>query len=107
MKTSAARAGDNFHPIYSLSSRAAHEALDEIVDPDLDAIVMLGTGMPTLAPIARTPFQGRTPVLSCMFCLVWAGVTLLDDAPPTAASLKHWLTGDWWRSRALAASPLG
>ncbi len=102
-KTSAARPGDNFHPIYSLPSGAARQALDEMTDPELDAIVMLGTGMPTLAPIAQTPFRGRAPVLSCMFCLIWAGVTLLDGAPPSADGVKSWLNGDWWKARALAA----
>ena len=103
-KTSAARPGDHFHPIYSLPSGAARQALDQMGDPNLDAIVMLGTGMPTLAPIAQTPFIGRTPVLSCMFCLIWAGATLLDGARPSAASLDHWLGGDWWKARALAAT---
>jgi maleate isomerase len=98
-KTSAARPGDNFHPIYSLSSDAASQALDEIEDTDLDAIVMLGTGMPTLASIGRTPFHHGAPVLSCMFCLIWAGVILLDNAAPDPDSLKSWLTGDWWRKR--------
>ncbi|MGZ5854492.1 MAG: maleate cis-trans isomerase family protein [Xanthobacteraceae bacterium] len=104
VKTSAARPGDNFHPIYSLPSGAARLALEEIKDLDLDAIVMLGTGMPTLAPIAQTPFHGRAPVLSCMFCLIWAGVMLLDNAEPSAENVKLWLTGDWWKRRvALAA----
>ena len=101
-KTSAARAGENFHPIYSLPSGAAREAIDEIKDNTLDAIVMLGTGMPTLLPIAQTPYHGRAPVLSCMFCLIWAGVTLLDGKEPNGESLKHWLAGEWWKSRALA-----
>ena len=98
-KTSAARPGENFHPIYSLSSEAAAQALSEINEPRLDAIVMLGTGMPTLAAISRSPFHGGAPVLSCMFCLIWAGVVLLERAEPTRAGLEDWLTGDWWRGR--------
>ena len=61
-KTSAARKGDNFHPIYSLPAGAARQALDEMPTDGLDAIVMLGTGMPTLPPIAQTPYHGRAPV---------------------------------------------
>lgn len=99
VKTSAARPGDNFHPIYSLPSGAARQALDEITDPNLDAIVILGTGMPTLAPIAQTPFHLGAPVFSCMFALIWASMVSLDGAPPDADGLKHWLTGDWWRGR--------
>jgi maleate isomerase len=104
-KTSASRTGEHFHPIYSLPSIAARDAIEEIDDDTLDAVVMLGTGMPTLFPIAQTPFHGRAPLLSCMFCLIWASVTLLDGEEPTAESLIRWLTGDWWKSRALAILP--
>lgn len=103
-KTSAARTGENFHPIYSLPSDAARQAVDEI-DADLDAIVMLGTGMPTLVPIAQTPYRGRAPVLSCMFSLIWAGITLLDGKAPSADNLKEWLEGGWWKSRVLESVP--
>ena len=98
-KSSATREGDNFHPIYSLPSGAASEALEEIATPDLDAIVMLGTGMPTLAPIAATPFHHGAPVLSCMFCLVFAGVMTLEGRTPTRTDLEEWLEGEWWRAR--------
>ena len=100
-KTSAAREGENFHPIYSLPSGAARQAIDEI-NTELDAIVMLGTGMPTLVPIAQMPYHGRTPVLSCMFCLIWAGVTLLDGQQPSADSLRE---GSWWKARVLSSVP--
>ena len=43
-----------FHPIYSLEGSAATKALRSLEGKPLDAIVMLGTGMPTLAPIAET-----------------------------------------------------
>jgi maleate isomerase len=98
-KVSAAQPGDNFHPIYSLPSGAAQEALDKIKDPSLDAIVMLGTGMPTFGPIARTPFLGKTPVLSCMFALIWANIVALDKREPTGEDLHKWLNGRWWRDR--------
>ena len=62
-------------------------------------VVMLGTGMPTLAPIAHTPVHRGAPVLSCMFCLIWAGVLLASGAKPSAVSLNEWLSGDWWRQR--------
>ena len=103
-KTSAARAGENFHPIYSLPSGAAHQAIDEITT-DVDVIVMLGTGTPTLVPIAQTPYRGRAPILSCMFCLIWAGVTLVDGRKPSADNLKEWLEGVWWKKRVLESGP--
>ena len=60
---------------------------------------MLGTGMPTLAPIARTPFKGRTPVLSCMFCIIWLSLALAAGRKPDADDLLTWVRGDWWRER--------
>jgi maleate isomerase len=98
-KTNASGATLDFHPIYSLPSGSAQLALDAIDATDLDAIVMLGTGMPTLAPIARTPFKGRTPVLSCMFCIVWLSLALAAGRKPDADDLLAWVRGDWWRER--------
>lgn len=98
-KTNATGATHQFHPIYSLPSGSAQRALDDIEDDDLDAIVMLGTGMPTLAPIARTPFKGKTPVLSCMFCVVWLSILLAARETADTESLRAWLKGAWWRER--------
>jgi maleate isomerase len=98
-KTNATGATHEFHPIYSLPSGSAQQALDEMEDDSLDAIVMLGTGMPTLAPIARTPFKGKTPVLSCMFCVVWLSVLLAARETADRQSLYDWLNGAWWRER--------
>ena len=98
-KTNASGATLDFHPIYSLPSGSAQRALDEIDATGLDAIVMLGTGMPTLAPIARTPFKGRTPVLSCMFCIIWLSLALAAGRKPDADDLLAWVRGDWWRER--------
>jgi maleate isomerase len=99
MKTNATGATHAFHPIYSLPSGSAQLALDKMPDDELDAIVMLGTGMPTLAPIARTPYKGRTPVLSCMFCVVWLSMVAGVGEEPTKESLHEWLKGAWWRQR--------
>jgi maleate isomerase len=98
-KTNATGATHEFHPIYSLPSGSAQHALDDMEDDSLDAIVMLGTGMPTLAPIARTPFKGKTPVLSCMFCVVWLSVLLAAREKADRQSLYDWLNGAWWRER--------
>ena len=40
-----------FHPIYSIPAADAQQGLDRLAGKRLDAIVMLGTGMPTLEPI--------------------------------------------------------
>ena len=85
-----------FHPIYSLEGSAATKALRSLEGKPLDAIVMLGTGMPTLAPIAETIGWPGPPVMSCNLCLAWRVVEALDDRPPDAATLEPWLRGTDW-----------
>jgi maleate cis-trans isomerase len=65
---------DEFHPIYSIPAANARQGLDQLESKRLDAIVMLGTGMPTLEPILERPQVGGAPVMSCMLCLGWASI---------------------------------
>jgi maleate cis-trans isomerase len=88
-----------FHPIYAMSGEGAHEALMALDPSGLDAIAMLGTGMPTLTPIARTPFHGGVPVLSCMLALAWRSVCALDGAAPSQDNLLAWVRGEGWAAR--------
>ena len=104
---------DAFHPIYSLTGNSARDAmsslLHEPLDAPLDAIVLLGTGMPTLAPLAERAAQikrdatTKPPVLSCMLCLAWRTKLAADGDAPSAENLAPWLAGDGWTDR-LAAS---
>jgi hypothetical protein len=88
-----------FHPIYAMSGEGAHQALTALDPRGLDAIAMLGTGMPTLAPIRRTPFHGGVPVLSCMLALAWRATCALDGAAPDAESLLAWVRAEGWGAR--------
>ncbi len=88
-----------FHPIYSLSGSNAGRALQELEPKTLDAIVMLGTGMPTLRPMAAAIGWGGAPVMSCNLCLAWRAVTALDGATPSADTLNSWLRGEPWAAR--------
>jgi maleate cis-trans isomerase len=88
-----------FHPIYSLGGANALEALQTLKDKPLDAIVMLGTGMPTLRPIADVIGWGGPPVMSCNLCLAWRAVEALDGRAPSRAALEPWLVGDGWAAR--------
>jgi maleate isomerase len=88
-----------FHPIYSLQGSAAVQALRSLECQPLDAIVMLGTGMPTLRPIAGAIGWGGAPVMSCNLCLAWRAVEALDRHEPRASTLKPWLGGDGWVDR--------
>jgi maleate isomerase len=91
-----------FHPIYSLDDASAAQALDTLEHKPLDAIVMLGTGMPTLDSIARTIGWGGAPVMSCNLCLAWRVVEALDGVEPRGSTLKTWLAGERWVDRLMA-----
>jgi maleate cis-trans isomerase len=95
-----------FHPIYSLGGSAAAQALRTLEQTPLDAIVMLGTGMPTLQPIAGSIGWRGAPVMSCNLCLAWRCVEALDRREPHVSTLRPWLSGDGWVKR-LEASRSG
>jgi maleate isomerase len=90
---------DSFHPIYSLTASSAAQALGALEHRPLDAIVMLGTGMPTLASIAQVIGWNGPPVMSCNLCLAWRVVEALDRREPRGATLPSWLDGEGWVDR--------
>ena len=87
-----------FHPIYALRTDAATGMLDALgALDDVDAVLLLGTGMPSLAPLLQAHQARRgTPVLSSMLCLAWKAV---ETAEPGACSLDDWLSGRHWAAR--------
>lgn len=88
----------SFHPIYALSAAQAGGVLDELGSlTGVDAVVMLGTGMPTLEPLLRANRGAKgVPVLSCMLCLAWKAVELVS---PGRHSVQSWLEGAHWAHR--------
>lgn len=92
----------DFHPIYSLLASNAAEALAKLRRPEHDAIVMLGTGMPTLKPIADVAGDGGPPVLSCMLCLAWRSVQQIEGQNPSAKTVRALSNGDGWAERLAA-----
>ncbi len=93
---------DAFHPIYGLGSDAASQALQSLRNNPLDALVLLGTGMPTLLPIAGAIGAGGAPVMSSNLCLAWRVIEALDGQAPRAATLEAWLAGEGWVPRLMA-----
>jgi maleate isomerase len=96
-EASAWRESSAFHPIYSLSAAAADKALAELEGLDVDAVLMLGTGMPTLRAIAGRPLVGTAPVLSCMLCVAWRAVAFCDPSMDTPEALRAWTQGAHWK----------
>jgi maleate isomerase len=90
---------DEFHPIYSIPAVNARQGLDELESKRLDAIVMLGTGMPTLQPVLERPEVGGAPVMSCMLCLGWASIDAVRGRKPDAAALLDFVRGGNWGAR--------
>ena len=71
---------------------------------NLDAIVMLGTGMPTLEPILDRPEVGGAPVMSCMLCLGWASIDAVRGRQADADALRAFIRAEGWGERLRARS---
>lgn len=94
---------EGFHPIYARQSDSLDIALAENSKAvaAADAVVILGTGMPTLATISRYRAETRasTPLLSCMLCLGWKSAIMLGASSNDLQTLLAWSRGDEWSSR--------
>lgn len=97
--TSAFNAESDFHPIYSLGASAAQSALDAAAGDRADAVVMLGTGMPTLGSILTHATSSDVPVLSCMSALAWRSLAVFDPVLRDKAAARHYFAGAGWRER--------
>lgn len=96
---SAYSAGDSFHPIYSLSAASARSVLGEASGADVDALVLLGTGMPTLGPILSQAGNDRPLALSCMSALAWRSLAIFDPCLMETDGARDYLRGRVWCSR--------
>ncbi|WP_372623330.1 hypothetical protein [Falsiroseomonas sp.] len=97
------RHSQEFHPIYSLPSDATRLGMAHLAGAQADAIVVLGTGLPSLAPIAATPRMGGKPVLSSMLCMGWRLFALAGAWPGDGAGLLRFAEDPGWRRRLAAA----
>jgi maleate cis-trans isomerase len=68
--TGAFDAASKFHPIYDLPASSAKDALAALDLNTVEAVVMLGTGMPTLGPILAYASDSTVPIRR------WPGVRL-------------------------------
>lgn len=87
-----------FHPIYSLSGNASRSGLAALEHADVDAIVILGTGLATLGTLLGRKNQSVS-VLTPNLALVWAMVETALGQTPTRQSLIPWLDGTGWAAR--------
>jgi len=96
-----------FHPIYTITAADAEAATLQLAEQALDAIVLLGTGMPTLSSLMRHPRVGNAVVLSCMMCLGWAAIDKVLQRPPTRDALLAFARGEEWGARLRAHMRVG
>jgi maleate isomerase len=93
-------ANEAFHPIYAIGSKEARASMDEFAGYSLDAVVMLGTGMPTLSTILEmNSLDSHPPVLSSMLATVWGTVSTFS---PEFSDFSPWLKGHHWKDRFLS-----
>ncbi|WP_323038414.1 hypothetical protein [Gemmobacter sp.] len=95
-----------FHPIYAHSADHVATATTRLLaDPSgAEAIVLLGTGLPTLPALVQAA-DATIPVLSSNLCLAWALCHAATGTPADAASLHHWRKGHHWQARLATALP--
>jgi len=86
------------HPIYGLPADAAQRALAAMPALQVDAVLLLGTGMPSLAAILDNPQWRGAPVLSSMLALAWAGAGVCDARHRGPSALREWIGGKHWRA---------
>lgn len=91
-----------FHAIYTTSSESAKHAAQALRASDADAVLMLGTGMPSLKTLLMPREQAGPPWLSCMLALMWQSVCAIPRTAPTSSDLQTWLTARHWAHRARA-----
>lgn len=87
------------NPIYAIDSDSVIAALDQLQDLSLDAVVLLGTGMPSLRSILQVPNIGGAPVLSCTLALAWRCFSAVEGVELSSDSLLDWIAGTHWRTR--------
>jgi maleate isomerase len=90
---------DSFHPVYDLSAARVAQALAALDLRDVDAVVMLGTGMPTLASMLRHAAALPVPVLSCLSALAWRALAVFDRGFNEADAMRRFFAGAGWRQR--------
>jgi len=88
-----------FHAIYTTDSAAAAQAVQSLRGVGADAVLMLGTGMPSLQAMGAVGQGGVAPVLSSMLALMWQATSLVQ---PKHRDLGPWLDGALWSHRAQA-----
>ena len=91
--------GEAFHPIYAMAEEGVYDAYQRLNETNADAVLMLGTGMPTLSPILRGIAEQTMPAISCNLALVWAVLKQIKRSTTAVERLQSWLEDPHWAQR--------
>lgn len=94
-----ATSSQGFHAIYTTGTDAAAQTVQALRVSGVDAVLMLGTGMPSLQAIIEMGQGDGPPVLSSMLALMWRATSLVQTQHHP---LAPWLSGAGWSHRAQA-----
>lgn len=87
------------HPIYGIAAEAVRPVVQKLKSAPVDAVVILGTGYPSLETIAWAADLDGPPLVSSNLALAWRTVTAVDGRTPEAADLVAWIEARHWRAR--------
>lgn len=96
---SVATSSQGFHAIYTTGTDAAAHTVQALRGSGADAVLMLGTGMPSLQAICDGGQVDGPPVLSSMLALMWRASALCHDQHQ---DIRPWLSAVQWSARAHA-----
>ena len=91
-----------FHAIYTTSSESANNAAQALRTSSADAVLMLGTGMPSLKTLLTQRDRTGPPWLSSMLALMWQSIAAVPSSTPELSDLPTWLDAGHWADRAQA-----
>jgi maleate cis-trans isomerase len=95
-----------YHPIYAQRSRQATAVLADVASLEVDAVLISGTGLPSLAALPRLNAAGGPPVISSNLALAWALEEILAGRGGAPATIGGWLAAEApWVGRLAARYP--
>lgn len=90
-------AAEGGHPIYSKTASTLLGALRGALTEPTDAVVVMGTGAPSLAALSVASLETSTPILSSNLCTAWNVANVLSGR---AQPIGAWLAAEApWRTR--------
>lgn len=88
-----------FHPIYAIERSTTARAMQSLSKPGAQAIIALGTGLPSLRTVLDPAYRTGPPLFSCMVALAWNSLRLAGIEPSGGEGLTNLISGSEWSAR--------